>query len=202
MFSSITYMKAYKFRLTPMNGSNLWPATDYTPPLPPVRRTIPGRPATKRKRDATENQLSEKSKKSTQTQNKGKQQVKVSKAGKKQKCSLCEIEGHNKRALNEGDEVNEGDQAVNDDGEAVNEVHVQQHYGDVELTPLEFDASGNGEPSQVHVQQQEARETPITALLKKIRRKKYERIIKLKLGKIGGDADAPKNSEAKPLTLE
>ncbi|CAH1435724.1 unnamed protein product [Lactuca virosa] len=100
MFSSITYMKEYKFRLAPMNGSNLWPATDYTPPLPPVRRTMPGRPATKRKRDATEtpNQSSKKSKTTTQTQNKGKEQVKVSKAGKKQKCSLCKIEGHNKRA--------------------------------------------------------------------------------------------------------
>ena len=100
MFSSITYMKAYKFRLAPMNGSNLWPATDYTPPLPPVRRTMPGRPVTKRKRDATEtpNQSSKKSKTTTQTQNKGKEQVKVSKAGKKQKCSLCKIEGHNKRA--------------------------------------------------------------------------------------------------------
>ncbi|CAH1413834.1 unnamed protein product [Lactuca virosa] len=190
MFSSITYMKAYMFRLAPMNGSNLWPATDYT-----------------------------------QTQNKGKEQVKVSKAGKKQKCSLCKIEGYSKRActltrppkikarrktkqsgaqavnegdegsainegnqgnaMNEGDEVNEDDQAINDDGgavndggEAVNEVHVQQHYD------------------------KEARETPIATLLKKIRRKKSEMIIKLKLGKKVGGVDAPRNSEAKPVTLE
>ncbi|CAH1450165.1 unnamed protein product [Lactuca virosa] len=216
MFSSITYIKAYKFRLAPMNGSNLWPATDYTPPLPPVRRTIPGRPATKRKRDATEtpNQSRKKSKKTTQTQNKGKEQVKVSKAGKKQKCSLSEAlneddEGNQANAMNEGDEVNEGDQAANDDGgavndggEAVNEVHVQQDYDEVELNPLEFDASANGEPSQVHVQEQEARETPLATLLKKIRRKKSERIIKLKLGKKVGGADAPGNSEAKPVTLE
>ncbi|XP_052627051.1 uncharacterized protein LOC128133592 [Lactuca sativa] len=137
MFSSITYMKAYKFRLAPMNESNLWPATDYTPPLPPVCRTMPGRPATKRKRDATEtpNQSSKKSKTTTQTQNKGKEQVNVSKAGKNQKCSLCKIEGHNKRvctltrppktkanrktkqgvaeALNEDDEGNQSN-AVND----------------------------------------------------------------------------------------
>ncbi|CAH1428799.1 unnamed protein product [Lactuca virosa] len=118
-------------------------------------------------------------------------------------------EGNQGNAVNEGDEVNEGDQAVNDDGgavndggEAVNEMHVQQHYDEVELTPLEFDASGNGEPSQVHVQQQEAIETPIATLLKKIKRKKSERIIKLKLGKIVGDVDAPGNLEAKPLTLE
>ncbi|CAH1443259.1 unnamed protein product [Lactuca virosa] len=221
MFSSITYMKAYKFRLARMNGSNLWPTTDNTPPLPPIRRTMPGRPATKRKRDATENpnQSSKKSKKTTQTQNKGKEQVKVSKAGKKQKCSLCKIEEHNKRACtltrphkikarrktkqgvaeapNEDDEGNQAN-AMNE----VNEVHVQQDYDEVELTPLEFDASANGEPSQVHVQEQEARETPVETLLKKIRRKKSERIIKLKLGKKVGGADAPGNSEAKPVTLE
>ncbi|CAI9290557.1 unnamed protein product [Lactuca saligna] len=108
MFSSITYMKAYKFRLAPMNGSNLWPATDYIPPLPPLRRAMPGRPATKRKKDAIE----------TPNQSSG---------------------------------------AVNDGAEAINEVHVQQDYDEVELTPLEFDTSANGEPSQVHVQEQEAR---------------------------------------------
>ncbi|KAL7615668.1 uncharacterized protein LOC111917421 [Lactuca sativa] len=103
IFSNITYMKAYKFRLTPTNESNLWPATDYTPPLPPIRRIMPGRPATKRKKDATKNQSSTKSKKSTQTKNKGKQQGGA-------------------QAVNEGDEVNEGDQvnAVNE-GDEVNE---------------------------------------------------------------------------------
>ncbi|CAH1412312.1 unnamed protein product [Lactuca virosa] len=108
-----------------------------------------------------------------------------------------------------GDEVHEGDQEVNDDGgavndggQAVNEVHVQQDYDEVELTPLEFDTSANGKPSQVHVQEHEARETPVATLLKKIRRKKSERIIKLKLGKKVGGADAPGNSEAKPVTLE
>ncbi|CAI9293702.1 unnamed protein product [Lactuca saligna] len=227
-------MKAYKFRLALMNGSKLWPATDYTPPLHPIRRTMPGRPTTKRKRDATEtpNQSTKKSNTTTQTQNKGKEQVKVSMARKKQKCSLCKIKGHNKRActltrppktkanrktkqanqgvaeaINEDDEGNQSNAvnnggAVNDGGEAVNEVNVQQDYDEVELTPLEFDSSANGEPSQVHVQEQEARETPLATLLKKIRRKKSERIIKLKLGKKVGGADAPGNSEAKPITLE
>nr|KAJ0203433.1 hypothetical protein LSAT_V11C500243380 [Lactuca sativa] len=92
--------------------------------------------------------------------------------------------------------------AVNDGAEAVNEVHMQQDYDEVELTPLEFDASANGEPSHVHVQEQEARETPLATLLKKIRRKKSERIIKLKLGKKVGGNDAPGNSEAKHVTLE
>ncbi|CAI9281228.1 unnamed protein product [Lactuca saligna] len=110
-------------------------------------------------------------------------------------------------ALNEDDEGNQSNAVndggtVNDGGEAVNEVHVQQDYDEVELTPLEFDVSTDGEPSQVHVQEQEARETPLATLLKKIRRKKSERIINLKLGKKVGGANALGNSEAKPVTLE
>ncbi|CAI9275651.1 unnamed protein product [Lactuca saligna] len=118
-------------------------------------------------------------------------------------------EGNQVNAMNEGNEVNGGEQAVNDDGgvvndggEAVNEVHMQQDYDEVELIPFEFDASGNGEPSQVHVQEHEARETPGATLFKKIKRKRSERIIKLKLGKKVGGADAPGNSEAKHVTLE
>ncbi|CAI9282034.1 unnamed protein product [Lactuca saligna] len=155
-----------------MNGRNLWPATDYTPPLPPIRRTMTERPGV----DETLNE---------------------------------DDEVNQANAMNEGDEVNEGDQATNDDGgainnggEAANEVHVQQDYDEVELTPLEFDSSVNGEPSQVHVQEQEARETPLLTSLKKIRRKKSERIIKLKLGKKVSGAGALENSEAKPITLE
>ena len=80
---------------------------------------------------------------------------------------------------------------------------MQHDYDEVELTPLEFDASANGEPSQVHVQEQEARETPLATLLKKmIRRQKSERNIKLKLGMKVGGVDAPGNSEAKLVTLE
>ncbi|CAI9265825.1 unnamed protein product [Lactuca saligna] len=198
MFSSITYMKAYKFRLAPMNGSNLWPATDYTPPLPPVRRAMPGRPATKRKRMQQKPQTSQG----------------VAEA-------LNEDESNQSNAVNGGGTVNDGGEAVNDGGavthggelvndggavnhgaEAVNKVHVQQDYDEVELTPLEFDASASREPIQVHVQEQEARETPLATQLKKIMRKKAERIIKLKLGKKVGGNDAPGNSEAKHVTLE
>ncbi|CAI9298280.1 unnamed protein product [Lactuca saligna] len=64
---------------------------------------------------------------------------------------------HGGAEVNEGDVVNEGNQAVNKGGEAVNkggedvnvsEVHVQQDYNKVELTPLDFDASRNGEPGK------------------------------------------------------
>nr|KAJ0217002.1 hypothetical protein LSAT_V11C300133120 [Lactuca sativa] len=160
-------MKEYKFRLAPMNGSNLWPATDYTPPLPPIRRTTPRRHATKRKRDATKNpnQSSKKSNTTTQTQNKGKEQVKVSKAGKK--CSLSKIEGHNKRActltrppkikarrktkhgvaeaLNEDDEGNQAN-AMNEGDEV--------HKGDQAVNDDGGAVNDGGEPvNEVHLQQ-------------------------------------------------
>ncbi|CAH1427135.1 unnamed protein product [Lactuca virosa] len=111
-----------------------------------------------------------------------------------------EVEANGREAVNEGgdnDVVNEGGDNVN-----VSEVPVQQDYDEVELTPLLIDASGNGKPSEVHVQQQEAVERPIATLLKKIRRKKSERIIKLKLGKRVGDEDAPRNSISKALSLD
>ncbi|CAI9290734.1 unnamed protein product [Lactuca saligna] len=99
-------------------------------------------------------------------------------------------EGNQGNVVNEGDEVIKGDQVVNDDG------------GALEFTPLEFDAPGNREPSQVHVKQHGDKETPVIALLKKIRRKKSKRIIKLKFGKIVGNADAHGNSEANPFIVE
>ncbi|CAI9285166.1 unnamed protein product [Lactuca saligna] len=109
-------------------------------------------------------------------------------------------------AVNEGgdnDVMNEGGEAVDKSGDNVNvsEVHVKQDCDEVELTPLLIDASGIGEPSEVHVQQQEAVERPISTLLKKIKRNKSERIIKLKLGKIFGDEDAPGNSIYKALSI-
>ncbi|CAI9282033.1 unnamed protein product [Lactuca saligna] len=189
----ITYKKAYKFSLAPMNGRNLWPATYYTPPLPPIRRTMTERPATKRKRDATE---------TPNNQEKNQRKLPKHKTNGVDETLNEDDEVNQANAMNEGDEVNEGDQATNDDGgainnggEAANEVHVQQDYDEVELTPLEFDSSVNGEPSQVHVQEQEARETPLLTPLKKIRRKKSERIIKLKLGKKVSGAGALENSE-------
>nr|KAJ0197201.1 hypothetical protein LSAT_V11C700369740 [Lactuca sativa] len=55
MYSTTTFMKAYSYKIAPMNGSDMWPETNYTPPLPPISRMMPGRPATKRKKSTTEN---------------------------------------------------------------------------------------------------------------------------------------------------
>ncbi|CAI9296449.1 unnamed protein product [Lactuca saligna] len=80
MFSTTTFRKAYNYRIAPTNNSDMWPETNYTPPLPPINRRMPGRPTTKRKKSTTEN---------TGTH-------RVSKAGKKIRCSICKEIGHNK----------------------------------------------------------------------------------------------------------
>nr|KAJ0204339.1 hypothetical protein LSAT_V11C500277040 [Lactuca sativa] len=80
IFSTTTFKKAYNYKIAPMNNSDMWPETNYTPPLPPINRRMPGRPTTKRKKSTTEN---------TGTH-------RVSKAGKKIACSICKEIGHNK----------------------------------------------------------------------------------------------------------
>ena len=64
-----------------MNRRKMWPKTNYIPPLPPKNRRMPGRPKTKGVRDVSE---------------KGGNHI-VSKKGKKISCSLCKVEGHNKK---------------------------------------------------------------------------------------------------------
>ncbi|CAH1428078.1 unnamed protein product [Lactuca virosa] len=58
----------------------MWPPTDFIPPLPPMKRRMPGRPNVNRRRDASE-------KLPMHT---------VSKAGKTISCSVCKNVGHNK----------------------------------------------------------------------------------------------------------
>ncbi|XP_023754652.2 uncharacterized protein LOC111903098 [Lactuca sativa] len=80
MFFGAFYRNAYKYPLRGMNGSNIWPSTNFIPPLPPLKRKMPGRPKVNRKKD-----LGEKSTRHT-----------VSKVGKKILCSVCKQVGHNK----------------------------------------------------------------------------------------------------------
>ena len=58
----------------------MWPCTNYSPPLPPLRRKLPDRPKVNRRKD-----LSEKATRHT-----------VSKVGKRILCSVCKKVGHNK----------------------------------------------------------------------------------------------------------
>nr|KAJ0219035.1 hypothetical protein LSAT_V11C300129730 [Lactuca sativa] len=44
MFSKEQFLKCYSANISPVNGSNLWPQTEFIKPLPPVSRRMPGRP--------------------------------------------------------------------------------------------------------------------------------------------------------------
>jgi len=55
-FSKETFLKCYSSNIQPVNGNNLWAETEFIKPLPPMAKRMPGRPATKRKRHASENE--------------------------------------------------------------------------------------------------------------------------------------------------
>nr|KAJ0213759.1 hypothetical protein LSAT_V11C400190290 [Lactuca sativa] len=280
MFSTTTFRKAYNYRIAPMNSSDMWPETNYTPPLPPINRRMPGRPTTKRKKSTTEN---------TGTH-------KVSKAGKKIRCSICKEIGHNKATCPQRrpQKLNVKKQkkqkvCVNQNAGQGSTSEPQQHE-EVEMTPIEMDTTQNdmqvaptdvesssavdfiqyvqftpprsyegdegvmGEEADVVeeavmveqvVQDEEAEEVdpviqvdnvnvqeidevnpnaqvdngnvqevapvnqvqqvcvrPISDILKRIRRRKSERILKLKVGKTIGGVDDPGNSKGKALVID
>ncbi|XP_023737311.2 uncharacterized protein LOC111885278 [Lactuca sativa] len=80
MLYAAFYKNTYKYHIHGMNGSNMWPVNDFIPPLPPLKRRMPGRPKVNRRRDA-----SEKLPRHT-----------VSKACKIILCSVCRQSRHNK----------------------------------------------------------------------------------------------------------
>ncbi|CAI9270069.1 unnamed protein product [Lactuca saligna] len=280
MFSTTTFRKAYTYRIAPMNSSDMWPETNYTPPLPPINRRMPGRPTTKMKKSTTKN---------TGTHG-------VSKAGKKIRCSICKEIGHNKATCPQRrpQKLNVKKQkkqkvCVNQNAGQGSTSEPQQHE-EVEITPIEMDTTQNdmqvaptdvesssagdfiqyvqftphrsyegdegvmGEEADVVeevvvveqvVQDEEAEEVdpviqvdnvnvqefdevntnaqvdngnvqevapvnqvqhvcvrPISDILKRIRRRKSERILKLKLGKTIGGVDDPGNSKGKALVID
>ncbi|CAI9299761.1 unnamed protein product [Lactuca saligna] len=280
MFSITTFRKAYNYKISPMNSSDMWPETNYTPPLPPINRRMPGRPTTKRKKSTTEN---------TGTH-------RVFKAGKKIRCSICKEIGHNKATC-----LQRRPQKLNVKKQKKQKVCVKQNVGqgstsepqqheEVEMTPIEMDTTQNdmqvaptnvesssagdfshymqftpprcyegdegvmGDEADVveeavvveqDVQDEEAEEVdpviqvdnvhvqevdevnpnaqvdngnvqevspvsqvqqvsvrPISEILKRIRRRKLERILKLKLGKTIGGVDDLGNSKGKALVID
>nr|KAJ0192741.1 hypothetical protein LSAT_V11C800426100 [Lactuca sativa] len=133
MFSTTTFRKAYNYRISPMNSSDMWPETNYTPPLPPINRRMPGRPTTKRKKSTTENIGTHK----------------VSKAGKKIRCSICKEIGHNKATCPQRrpQKLNVKKQkkqkvCVNQNAGQGSTSEPQQHE-EVEMTPIEMDTTQN-----------------------------------------------------------
>nr|KAJ0187152.1 hypothetical protein LSAT_V11C900491060 [Lactuca sativa] len=55
MFSKEQFLKCYSANITTVNGSNLWPQTEFIKPLPLVLRRMRGRPKVNRRRHVTEN---------------------------------------------------------------------------------------------------------------------------------------------------
>ncbi|XP_023749225.1 uncharacterized protein LOC111897504 [Lactuca sativa] len=48
------FNNSYKQSISGMNGMDMWPSTDFIPPLPPLKRRMPSKPTMKRIRDACE----------------------------------------------------------------------------------------------------------------------------------------------------
>nr|KAJ0195723.1 hypothetical protein LSAT_V11C700376270 [Lactuca sativa] len=82
-FSKEKFRQLHLANIELVNGSNLWAQTEYIKPLPPMSRRMPGRPATKRKRHA-----SEKDNKFSTTN---------MKVARTTRCGNCLEYGHNKR---------------------------------------------------------------------------------------------------------
>ncbi|CAH1433297.1 unnamed protein product [Lactuca virosa] len=85
-----------------------------------------------------------------------------------------------------GEETKESEEATHDD-----EVNPNAQVDNVQIQEV------------VHViQVQQVRVRPISDILKRIRRRKSERIVKLKLGKTIGGVDDPGNSKGKALVID
>nr|KAJ0211779.1 hypothetical protein LSAT_V11C400183140 [Lactuca sativa] len=111
--------------------SDMWPETNYTPPLPLINRRIPGRPTTKRMKSTTENIGTHR----------------VSKDGKKTRCSICKEIGHNKATCprRRPQKLNVKKQkkqkvCVNQNAEQGSTSEPQQHE-EVEMTPIKMDTT-------------------------------------------------------------
>ena len=48
------FVQTYRGNIRPLNGSSMWPKTNYTKPLPPIAKRMPGRPKVKRRKHVTE----------------------------------------------------------------------------------------------------------------------------------------------------
>ncbi|CAI9268545.1 unnamed protein product [Lactuca saligna] len=235
MFSTTTFRKAYNYRISPMNSSDIWPETNYTPPLPLINRRMPGRPTTKRKKSTTENIGTHR----------------VSKAGKKTICSICKEIGHNKATCPQRRPQNTSEPQQHEEVE-MTPIEMDTTQNDMQVAPTDVESSSAGDFSHYmqftpprcyedeeaeevdlviqfdNVNVQEVDEVnpnaqvdngnvqevapvnqvqhvcvrPISDILKRIRRRKSERILKLKLGKTIGGVDDLGNSKGKALVID
>nr|GLL37801.1 Transposase, MuDR, plant [Ipomoea trifida] len=79
-FKKDVYLKAYHHMLHPVKGPMFWPKGNVEEILPPYVKKVFGRPQKERRREELE----------------GRKKVKMSRIGRKMKCSICRQEGHNK----------------------------------------------------------------------------------------------------------
>lgn len=97
-FSKEKFLACYETNILPVNGSNLWLETGYTKPLPPLARKMPGRPATKRRRHASEKESKFSSYKTKNACEKdGKFPSTRVRMARTVKCTNCLEYGHNKK---------------------------------------------------------------------------------------------------------
>lgn len=53
LYNGIFYINTYMYLIHGMNGSNIWPTTNYIPHLSLIKKRISGRSIIKRRRDAS-----------------------------------------------------------------------------------------------------------------------------------------------------
>nr|KAJ0191613.1 hypothetical protein LSAT_V11C800397910 [Lactuca sativa] len=83
-FHTTMFLTCYNHTINPLNGSSMWPEVTYMKPLPPKKRSLPGRPTIKRKKDQFERE------------SQGKIRHTISKAGAVMRCTICIETGHNR----------------------------------------------------------------------------------------------------------
>ncbi|GKE70548.1 hypothetical protein Tco_1528620 [Tanacetum coccineum] len=90
-YSQESWFNAYQFSIKPVFGSNMWKRTSDVPPLPPLVRTMPGRPQKARIKAPGETCSSH-----------------TSRVGRTMTCTNCWQKGHNKASCRgRGGSVNE-----------------------------------------------------------------------------------------------
>nr|GMD14482.1 uncharacterized protein LOC109174707 [Ipomoea batatas] len=138
------YLRAYEPAIQPILSSVLWPKSNLPDPLPPKYKAQPGRPKKKRKINPIEESK------------KGTTEMKTRKVGEVKRCTVCGVQGHNKKTckgLNpqgtDMDEVIAGESDVGIEGQ-FEDIAVETQVSSFVLEEMEV---MNSQPSQVVLNQ-------------------------------------------------
>ncbi|WMV43003.1 hypothetical protein MTR67_036388 [Solanum verrucosum] len=91
-YNNETYLKVYSHYIQPVTNMKMWPQSANPSVIPPVIKTLPGRPRKCRRKEQNENKTGKK----------------LSKRGVEMTCSLCHAKGHNKRGCHLNNQANAG----------------------------------------------------------------------------------------------